>query len=399
MAYDLYLAKMIWPWPLAIFYPLPNHLSWIRALAAVAVAVLGTVSWLAWRVHRQCPYLLMGWLWFLGTLVPVIGLVQVGSAALADRYTYFPLVGIFIAVAFGVRDLARRFRIPETALAVAAAAVLAACLGLTENQLRYWRDSESLFAHALAVTTDNANARVDYGVAFEQQGRFPAALAEYREAVRIAPDNLQAQYNIGNVLDKLGRPEEARLELLKAVQLDPKSASSRDALGAVLVELGRFPEARDQFTEAIRLDPNHVGAHFDLGKVLLKQGLDAEAIDEFRAALRLDPDNFQILAYTAHVLAANENPQSRDGQSALVLALKANALSGNTQPFVFDALGMACAETGRFDEAQQAAQAAMDLATAARMKKLEPLQHRLDLYKNHQPWRESFRATNAPAAP
>ncbi len=397
MSYDLYLAKTIWPWPLAVFYPLPNHLAWIRAMAAVAVAVLGVVSWLTWRARRPYPYLLVGWLWFLGTLVPVIGLVQVGSAAMADRYTYFPLVGIFIAIAFGLRDLVRRFHVPKIAVASAAALALVTCLALTENQLRYWRDSESLFAHAVAVTADNPNARVDYGVALEQQGRFPEALAEYREAVRIAPDNLQAQYNIGNLLDKMGQPEKARLELLKAVQLDPKSAASRDALGAVLVELGRFPEAMDQFTEALRLDPNHAGAHFDMGKVLLKQGRDAEAIDEFRAALRLEPDNFQILAYTAHVLAANENPPRRDGQTALALALKANALSGNSQPFVFDALGMACAETGRFDEAQQAVQAAIDIANAAQMKKLEPLQRRLELYKNHQPWRESFQATNAPA--
>ncbi|MFZ0828804.1 MAG: tetratricopeptide repeat protein [Verrucomicrobiia bacterium] len=399
ISYEQYLAKMIWPWPLAIFYPLPNHLSWIRAMAAVAVGVLGVISWLVWRTRRQCPFLLVGWLWYLGMLVPVIGLVQVGSAALADRYTYLPLVGIFIAIAFGVRDLANRWQFPKIIVAVAAGLVLAACLALTGNQLRYWRDSESLFAHALAATTDNFNARIDYGAALEQQGRFPEALAEYREAVRLSPDSLQAQYNLGNLLDKMGRPEEARPELLKAAQLDPKSPSSHDALGAVLVELGLFAEARGQFTEALRLDPNHAGAHFDLGKALLKQGRDADAIDEFRAALRLDPDNYQILAYTAHVLAASENPQIRDGQAALVLALKANALSGGTQPLVFDALGMACAEAGRFDEAQQAVQAAIDLANAAKMEKLERLQQRLELYQKHQPWRESFRATNAPAPP
>ncbi len=398
ISYGQYLGKMIWPWPLAVFYPLPNHLSWIRAMATVAVAVLGVFSWLGWRTRRQHPYVLVGWLWYLGMLVPVIGLVQVGSAAMADRYTYFPLVGIFIAVAFGVRDLAKRFQIPNIVVATAAAIVLTACLVLTENQLRYWRDSESLFAHAVAVTAENPNARIDYGVALEQQGRHPEALAEYREAARLAPDNIQARYNIGNLLDKMGRPQEARPELAQAVQLDPKSAAMHDALGAVLVELDRFPEAMDEFHEALRLDPRHAGAHFDLGKAWLKQGHDAEAIDEFRAALRLQPDNFQILAYTAHVLAADENPQNRDGRTAVVLALKANALSGNTQPFVFDAVGMACAEVGRFDEAQQAAQAAIELATAAGMKKLEPLQQRLALYKNHQPWRESFRATNAPAA-
>ena len=399
ISYELYLAKMIWPWPLAVFYPLPNHRSWIRAMAALAFAMLGVISWFVWRTRRQCPCLLVGWLWFLGTLVPVIGLVQVGSAAMADRYTYFPLVGIFIAIAFGVRDLVGRFQLPTIAVTAAAGLVLAACLALTENQLRYWRDSESLFAHALAVTADNPNARIDYGVALEQQGRFPEALAEYREAVRLSPDNVQAQYNIGNLLDKLGHPEESRPELVKAVQLNPQSAAAHDALGAVLVELGRFEEAMGQFNEAQRLDPRQAGAHFDMGKALLKQGRDAGAIDEFRAALRLEPDNFKILAYTAHVLAADDNPKIRDGQTAVVLALKANALSGNTQPFVFDVVGMACAEVGRFDEAQQATQAAIELATAAGMKKIEPLHQRLELYKNHQPWRESFRATNAPPPP
>jgi tetratricopeptide (TPR) repeat protein len=164
----------------------------------------------------------------------------------------------------------------------------------------------------------------------------------------------------------------------------------------VLAELGRFDEAMTQFKEAARLDPTYPWAHLEIGKLRLKQGRDAEAIDEFRAALRIDPDNFQILAYTAHVLAADENPQIRDGRTALVLAIKAKLLTGETQPYVLDALGMACAETGDFTNALEETQRALDLATAAKMKKLEPLQQRLELYKNQQPWRESFLATNTP---
>ena len=221
-------------------------------------------------------------------------------------------------------------------------------------------------------------------------------MEEVAEITRISSDNVEVRYNIGNLLDKMGQPEEALPELLKAVQLNPKLPSLHDALGAVLVELGRFDEAMSQFTEVARLDPACPAAHFDMGKALLKQGRDAGAIDEFHAALRLDPDNFQILAYTAHVLAADDNPQIGDGKIALVLAAKAKALTGDTQPFVLDVLGMACAETGDFTNAQEVTQRAIDLATAAQMKKLEPLQQRLQLYKNHQPWRESFLATNAP---
>ncbi|HAO80008.1 MAG TPA: hypothetical protein DCQ92_13760, partial [Verrucomicrobia subdivision 3 bacterium] len=139
--------------------------------------------------------------------------------------------------------------------------------------------------------------------------------------------------------------------------------------------------------------------HAETAKVFLLQGRDIEAVDELRAALRGEPDNFQILAYTAHVLAANQNAAARDGRSALVLAIKANNLTGGSQPMVFDVLGMACAETGDFTNAQSAAQTALDLANAAQMKNLDPIRQRIELYKNHQPWRESFRATNVPGKP
>ena len=317
---------------------------------------------------------------------------------MADRYTYFPLVGLFIAGTYGVCDLIRGRRLLSVAVAVAAAALLAGCLLLTAKQLRCWHDSESLFTHAIAATGDNPYALNNLGVAFELEGRSEEALARYREAVRLAPDNFQGRYNLGNLLDKLGRPEEARQELLQAIQLDPAQAYLHNTLGTVLVELGRFDEAMSQFTEAGRLDPRYGWVPFEIGRLQLKQGRDAGAIDEFRQALRLDPDNYQILASVAHVLAADENPAGRDGQAALALALKANTLTGGNQPFVLDVLGMACAEVGRFDEAQPAVQRAIDLARAAQMKKLEPLQERLRLYQNHQPWRESFLATNAPPA-
>ncbi len=398
ISYGRYLLMAVWPVNLAVIYPLPNHLHWIHAAAAASAAALIIICWLVWRARQACPYLLFGWLWFLGTLVPVIGLVQVGGAALADRYTYFTLVGIFTAVVFGIRDLAERFQFPKIILAGATALLLAACLALTENQLRYWRDSETLFAHTLAVTPDNVNALIDYGVAFEQQGHLPDALAQYREAARIAPDSVSAHYNIGNALDKLGRPAEALPEQREAVRLNPHAAFLHEGLGDVLVELGRFDEAMDQFNEAARLDPAYSWAHFQMGKVRLKQGRDADAIDQFREALRLDPQNFQILTYVAHVLAAAENSNVRDGKTALILAAKANLLTGGAQPLVLDALGMACAETGDFTNAVTCAQNALDLANAAKLKKIEPLEQRLELYKKNQPWRESFLATNNSAA-
>jgi tetratricopeptide (TPR) repeat protein len=387
---------MIWPADLAVIYPLSDDLSWMHAAAAASGAALLVISWLVWRGCRTRPYLLVGWLWFLGTLIPVIGLVQVGGAALADRYTYFPLIGIFIAVTFGICDLSDRFQIPKIIPASAAALILAACVILTENQLRYWHDGETLFVHALAVTKDNEIARTNLGVALEQAGKQDEALEQYRAAEKLNPDSYIIHNNLGNLLDNLGQPDAALAEYREAIRLDSRQPFLHDSLGVVLVEFGRFTEAMNEFTNAAQLDPANPWPHFALAKALLKQGRDAEGIEQFQKALRLDPENFQILAYIAHVLAAEENPDVRDGKTALALAIKANVLTGGAQPFVLDALGMACAATGDFTNAVEVAQNAVNLATALKLKETGPLQQRLELYKNHQPWRESFLFTNAP---
>jgi tetratricopeptide (TPR) repeat protein len=392
-AYAQYLLKTIWPVNLAVIYPLPRAISWFAAL--VAAAVLLSLSAAAWRARKRCPYGLVGWLWFLGTLVPVIGLVQVGGAAMADRYTYFPLVGVFIAVTFGLCDLADRFQFLKKATATAAVLILATCLILTENQLRYWRDSESLFIHALAVTKDNYFAHLNLGTGFQNEGRLNEALAEYRETARLSPGCFRVHSNLGSLLDDMGRPEEALAEYRLALRLKSNLPALHDGMGIVLVELGRFDEAMSEFAGAARLDPAYPWPYFQMGKALLGQGRDAEAIDKLREALRINPDNYQILAYVARVLAANEKPGVRDGQTALVYAVKANVLSDGTLPFVLDALGMACAETGRFDDAQEAIKRAIKIATVAGMKQdVASLQQRLRLYQNHQPWRESFLSTN-----
>ncbi|HUB87995.1 MAG TPA: tetratricopeptide repeat protein [Verrucomicrobiae bacterium] len=396
ISYGRYLLMTVWPVNLAVIYPLPNHLRWIHAAAAISAAVLIAISLLVWRARRACPYLLVGWLWFLGTLVPVIGIVKVGDMALADRYTYFPLVGIFIAAVFGARDLANRFHFPRTGITATTVAIFCACIFLMEKQLSYWRDDETLFKHALAVTTDNTDAIINYGVALEDEGQVSQALAQYREAARISPDSVKAHYNVGNALDKLGQPQEALPEHLLAVKLDPNSPLMHEGAGDVLEELGRFNEAMNQFEQATQLDATYPWAYFQMGKVLLEEGRDIKAIAQFKKSLQLAPDNYEILAYVAHVLAADENPDIRDGKAALLLALKANNLTDGSNPVVLDALGMACAATGDYTNAVAAVQHALDLANDAKMTGLEPLQQRLALYKNHRPWRESFLSTNVP---
>jgi tetratricopeptide (TPR) repeat protein len=390
MSYAGYLLNTIWPAHLAVFYPLPKHFDWF--FLAIAATVLITCSTIAWLNCGQRPYLVVGWLWFLGTLVPVIGLVQVGDQAMADRYTYFPLIGIFLAATFTARDFASRFQFPKFIFPAAASLILTACLILTENQLRFWRDSESLFTHALAVTKDNALAHLNLGSALQLQGKSGQAMAHYREALRLNPQLYEADSNIAKLLFyEINQPEQALDYCVRAIQLNPKRATLHNSLGLVLVKLNRLDEALAEFSEAARLDADYAVPRFQMGRTLLKLGRDAEALPYFREALKIDPNNLQTLIYVAFVLAADENPQARNGSEALALAHKANQLTGNTQSVGLDTLAMALAETGHFDEAAQTETQAIQLAGVAGQKEDAALmEQRLRLYKNHQPYRESF---------
>ena len=428
-SYGLYLLKTVWPVGLAVFYPLPEHLTRLLLAATASASCWSSFPVLSGGRDGRMAYLPVGWLWFLGTLVPVIGLVQVGSAALADRYTYFPLVGVFIAVAFGVHDLADRFQFPKKAIAAAAVLILAICLILTENQLRYWRDSETLFAHALAVTKNNHVAHVNLGVALEQKGKLNEALAEYRAAeqlapglyyiyynlgvalekrgyqagaitnyqavLRLNPGHVHAHINLGNCFSKTGRTSEALAQYQAAIQLDPKEPLAHVNLGTLLVGLGRFDEAMSQYGQAAQLDPDDFRPHYLMGKTLLRQGRDAESVGKFREALRLEPQNILALTLLARVLASDENPQIRKGAEAVALAEKANDLTGSGQPFVLDILAMSYAEAGRYQEALQAEQRAIQLVQAAGLKETNAVNQRLELYQSGRPYRETF--SNTPA--
>jgi tetratricopeptide (TPR) repeat protein len=388
-AYTSYLFKTFWPTHLSVFYPLPGQIPWPAVAGAAAFLIF--VSALVWLERKRNPWLLVGWFWFAGTLVPVIGLVQVGDQAMADRYTYFPLIGIFIAVTFAFEKWTNSFRFQKIAEVVASVVILSACLALTENQLRYWRDSESLFTHALAVTKDNALAHLNLGAAFQENRKPAEALAQYQQALALNPQRDEADNNIGKLLYEMNKPDKALAYCVKAVELNPKRASSHNSLGLVLVELNRFDEAMSQFSEAADLDANYAAPRFQTGRTLLKLGRDTDAIPFFNEALEIEPDNYQMLIYVARVLASDENSQVRNGSEALALADRANKLTGGAQPVALDTLGMACAEAGRFDEAVQIQQQAVTLVeSAGQTDDAVPMQQRLQFYKNRQPWRESY---------
>ena len=394
-----YLQNLLCPAGLCVIYPMPDKIPVLPAALSVALLILISIA--AWHWRKSKPHLITGWLWFLGTLVPVIGLVQVGSQAMADRYAYLPSIGFFIALVFLLDDFAARMQMPKIIATGAAAVILTGCILATEYQLQFWRDSETLFRRAVAVTQNNDIALVNLGVALDIQGRFDEALIVYRQAEEIAGSRnrfglYEIHNNLGNILDILGRYAESLAEYREAIRQRPDDAMLHNAAGGELAALNRFDGALAEFDEAEALDPKYAAPHVEAAKVLFKIGRDAEGLDEFRAALRIEPANYQILATTAHYLAANENAAARNGKTALGLALKADELSGHVQPRVFDILGMACAENGDFSNAVIYAQNAIDLAAAVQMKDTGPLQARLELYKNNKPWRESFRATNAP---
>jgi Flp pilus assembly protein TadD len=228
-------------------------------------------------------------------------------------------------------------------------------------------------------------------------GQTNEAFAELREALRWFPKDALSHDSLANLLADSGQANEALAEFREAVRINPEDAALHDNLGALLVELGRFDEAMEHYATAARLDPADWRAPFLRGKALLKQGRDLEAIPYFQQAMQMDPDNLHVLIYLAQVLASDENPKVRDGNTAVALASRANTLAGGDQPAMLDALGMAWAELGRFDDAQKAAQAALNLTKAGGMTNdATVVQRRLRLYQNHQPWRESFLSTNAP---
>jgi Tfp pilus assembly protein PilF len=323
-SYAGYILKMLWPVDLVAMYPLP--LSPPRPeLVIAALLVLGGITFAVVRTARQHPVMLVGWLWYVVTLVPVIGLVQVGGQAMADRYTYVPLVGLFIMVAWGASEALARWPGRVPALASAAVLSIAVCAFLARRQTQLWKDSRTLWSHAVRTSPDNYFAHGSLGYVFWSDGEVEEAVEHYTEALRLRPGYAEGHNNMGVALAAKGRLREAVPHFIEAVRLRPSFASAQENLrateerlrsldaelarfandvqsrpedmmarneyGAALAAQGRVDEAAEQFAAAARIDPTQPDVQYNLGMMLSRLGKTAPATEAFEAALRLNPQH------------------------------------------------------------------------------------------------------------
>ena len=287
-SYVSYIAKMIWPQNLAVFYPYPSEVP-IWQSAGAGMLLLG-VSVLILRSFRKVPYLLTGWLWYLGTLLPVIGLKQAGLwPAMADRFSYVPLIGLFIIIAWGIPDLVRGWHYRSTFLTSAGGVVVAALMLTTWTQLQHWKNSLTLFEHALRVTKNNYLAHLNFGAALADQGKVEEAISHYNRSLQIAPNYAKTYNNLGLALAQQGKNDEAMTHYLKALQLNPDDATAHNNLGVVLARTGEFDKAIAHYHHALSLKPNWVEVYNNLGNAFLSQAKFDQAIFYYSETLRLKP--------------------------------------------------------------------------------------------------------------
>jgi len=377
VSYIRYIGKIFWPDDLSVLYPHPGH--WPVWQVIGSAALLLVVCAVVIVVARRRPYLVVGWLWFCGTLVPVIGLVQVGIQSMADRYTYLPLIGLFIMLAWGTAELIPDRPWRTEALAAAGVSLVAVCALLTARQIRFWRDSEALFRHAVQVTRDNylaynnlgfylwgqgrkAEAMEHYrmalkinpayedalnnlGYALADQKKFLEAIPLYEAALRIRPRHVEVHNNLGNALSETGKIDEAIKHYLIVLEQNPNHADAHNNLGIALAMKGRLDEAIVHFRAAIRSKPDYASAHSNLGNAFAVQHKLEEAIREYQEALRLKPDDAQAHNNLGNALAERGKVAEAIGHYREALRLSAD------NPEAHFNLGMTLLRQGKREEA------------------------------------------------
>ena len=399
VSYITYIWQMLWPTRLAVFYPHPNdRLPLLEVTAAIAFLV--GIGLLVIYLRRTKPYLVTGWFWYLGMLVPVIGLVQVGEQAHADRYTYLPQIGLYIMIAWTIGDLLLEStpRVHRTLVGVVAAIAIVSLGVRALGQASYWKNSETLWNHTLAVTGENDVAHNNLGFLFLRRGELDKAISEFQTALDIRSRNTQTHYslgaaliqsNLGNVLARKQLWDDAVDHLQEAVRLRPDYADAYFNLGSVLFQQGRIDQAIAQWQKALAIRPRDAEAHRSLASALRKQGNVKEAIAEYEQALNIVPEDSVALNNLAWILATFSDASMRDGARAVTLAMKAVQASGGRDPNFVRTLAAARAEAGQFTEAVATAEAAKALAsTQSKPELASRLEEEIALYRARVALRE-----------
>jgi tetratricopeptide (TPR) repeat protein len=457
ISYVTYVVQMIWPDKLAVFYTYRFDVPVWQV--AGAGALLLVITALTLGLIRKLPCLAVGWLWYLGMLVPVIGFVQAGGQSHADRFTYLPQIGLYIAIAWAIRGWSwttswrwHRQLFGGTALIVTGMLMVCAW-----NQTAYWRDSETLWKHALACTTGNYTAQNYVADTLAEQGRSAEAMEHYQKALEINSHYPDANNNLGTVFLNQERLEEAAEHYRRALEANPSFADAHNNLGILLTKQDRTAEAIEHYQKAIKLNPNRAEFYNNLGNLLARQNQTTEAIEQFQKALEVEPDNAKVhynlaglfiaqgrwdeaIAHyqralkqmpdsthahyqlglalqsrgkfaaaiaqfqrvleldpkhvstqnnLAWLLATCPDGSLRNGQKAVELAQRAVQFSGDNSPEILDTLAAAYAEAGKFAEAIQTAQRALDLSAAQNKKNLaEIIQNQVHLFETNAPFHE-----------
>ena len=364
VAYVVYIRQMFWPAGLAVFYPHPENRLPVWEIS-LALIVLGGITAAAFVLRKKAPYFVTGWLWYLGMLVPVIGLVQVGWQGHADRYTYLPQIGLYIAITWAVTDFTRSWRFQRMALGVAALIVVGALSWRCWLQTSYWRDSETLFTHALAVTSNNDVALNNLGIIFLDKGQLDDAISKLQAAIDLRPENGPAHDNLAKAFLKKGRVAEAMVHYRKLLEIEPENVEAANTVGTALIQQG------------------HV----------------KEAIDQWQDVLAIQPENGNAASNLAWVFATCPEDSIRDGARAVELGEKALRISGGKIAMIYKVLAAAYAENGRFADAIQTAQRGAELATNQGNPALAAeLESSIALYQSGRPLRDPS-ITNGSSSP
>jgi tetratricopeptide (TPR) repeat protein len=377
-SYGVYLVDTVWPVGLTMFYPHPGS---DLPAGQVALAGLGIAAVTAAATAKAGarPYLIVGWLWYLGTLVPMIGLVQVGQQARADRYMYLPLIGLAIAAAWGAHD-AVRSRAGRRALGAAGAAVVL-LLGIgTWNQVGIWRDSRTLFEHALAVTERNFKAHVGLGDTLQRDGLYAEAVVQYDAAIELYPRWLKAHLGRAGSLFRMGDLEGAAESYERALDIHPHQPAVRGDLGVILVKIGRVDEGLRELERVIQDGEANADVYVFLASRSVAQGRPDEATAHYREALLREADHPAATNNLAWLLATSRDPNVRDPEEAVAHAERA-ALRDGSDPRVLDTLAAAYAAAGRTDDAVRTAEYARARVPDGSPTAVE-LESRLELYRS-----------------